>query len=85
MEGTALEGMTVWQIMDDEDLVEKFLQYHRFFLSPRIYPLGTFYSYMISKNVFRPEDQDDAESPSVRLNKVGKNPRQKPGNSYILI
>ncbi|KAK2179452.1 hypothetical protein NP493_489g03066 [Ridgeia piscesae] len=48
--------------MEDEDLVEMFLQYHRFFLSPRIYPLGTFYSYMISKNVFRPEDQDDAES-----------------------
>ena len=72
MEGTILEGKTIHEIAANEDLFETFICGQRFYLSRRIYPLGTFYAYMISKNVLRQEDQDDAESHPVRLNKVGE-------------
>ncbi|KAI0242685.1 hypothetical protein LSAT2_011759 [Lamellibrachia satsuma] len=71
MEDTPLEGKSISEISADDDLFQQFLIHHRFFLSPRLYPLGTFYAYMISKNVFRSEEQDEAESHPVRLNRVG--------------
>ena len=73
MEDTPLEGKSISEISADDKLFQQFLIHHRFFLSPRLYPLGTFYAYMISKNVFRSEEQDEAESHPVRLNRVGEN------------
>ena len=68
-----LEGKSLREIAENDDLIQKFLNIHRFYLSPRIYQLGMFYTYMISKRVFRQEDQDDVESQPLRLNKIGKN------------
>ncbi|KAK2179451.1 hypothetical protein NP493_489g03077 [Ridgeia piscesae] len=67
-----LEGKSLREIAENDDLIQKFLNIHRFYLSPRIYQLGMFYTYMISKRVFRQEDQDDVESQPLRLNKIGR-------------
>ncbi|KAI0242684.1 hypothetical protein LSAT2_011758 [Lamellibrachia satsuma] len=72
MEDTTLEEKSIREIAGNEELIQQFLHLHRFYLCNQITQLGLFYAYMISKNVLRPEDQDDAESHPIRLVKIGK-------------